>query len=41
MVKDSRICSYEAPKYKDRKRKRKKDLEDENRFYEHVLAWSD
>ena len=40
MVKDSSICSYVVPKYKDRKRKRKKDLEDENQFYGHVLAWS-
>ena len=40
MVKDSSICSYVVPKYKDRKRKRKEDLEDENRFYGHVLAWS-
>ena len=38
MVKDSSICSYVVPKYKDRKRKRKEDLEDENWFYRHVLA---
>ena len=40
MVKDSSICSYVVPKYKDRKRKRKKDFEDENQFYGRVLAWS-
>ena len=32
MIKDSRICSYEVPKYKDRKRKKKEDLKDENWF---------
>ena len=30
MVKDSSICNYVVPKYKNRKRKRKKDLKDEN-----------
>ena len=34
MVKDSNICSYEVSKYKNRKRKRKKDLKDENWFWE-------
>ena len=30
MIKDSNICSYIVPKYKDRKRKRKKNLKDES-----------
>ena len=30
IVKDSNICSYVVPKYKNRKRKRKKNLKDEN-----------
>ena len=34
MVKDSSIYSYVVPKYKDRKRKRKEDLENENWFCE-------
>ena len=34
MVKDSSIYSYIVPKYKDRKKKRKKDLKDENQFCE-------
>ena len=40
MAKNSSICSYVVLKYKDKKRKRKKDLKDENQFYKHVLAWS-
>ena len=39
MIKDSRICSYEVSKYKDKKKKRKEDLKDENWFYRRVLAW--
>ena len=34
MVKDSNICSYIVPKDKDKKRRRKEDLQDKNRFYE-------
>ena len=32
MIKDSRICSYEVTKYKNRKRKKKEDLKDKNWF---------
>ena len=34
MVKNSSICNYVVPKYKDKKKKRKEDLEDENWFSE-------
>ena len=36
MVKNSSICSYIVSKYKDRKKKKKEDLEDENWFCEQV-----